>query len=130
LEVCELKAIDRAEFLSFLQAFNEVGHNSAETLAVEYESAVLSARRLALAGSAASKLASTLLEWGRLRSHDAGKPIQFRMPLTHEELGNMAGLSRETVTRLLGKFRKEGLLDQDGPQMTLREPGRMKQLYC
>jgi CRP/FNR family transcriptional regulator len=29
------------------------------------------------------------------------------MPLTHEELGSMAGLSRETVTRLLSKFRRE-----------------------
>ncbi len=56
--------------------------------------------------------------------------LVFRMPLTHEELGNLAGLSRETVTRLLGRFRREGLLEQEGDQMVVPEPEKMERLFC
>ncbi|MDE1155565.1 MAG: helix-turn-helix domain-containing protein [Acidobacteriaceae bacterium] len=35
------------------------------------------------------------------------RSIEIPMPLTHEELGSMCGLSRETVTRLLTRFAKE-----------------------
>ena len=46
------------------------------------------------------------------------------MALTHEELGNLAGLSRETVTRLLGKFRREGMLRIHGSSMTIADTER------
>ena len=84
-----------------------MGMNLAEAVAREYETAVLSARRLALSGSAAGRLASVLLEWGR-RSADVEwslgmatekndeVALRFRMPLTHEELGTMARISCET----------------------------------
>ena len=83
---------------------------------------------LALSGSASSKLASVLLEWGRMGG-GAGA-LEFRMPLTHEELGNMAGLSRETVTRLLAKFRREGMVKQKGETMALPQPEVMERKYC
>jgi CRP/FNR family transcriptional regulator, cyclic AMP receptor protein len=130
LEQCELKVIERDEFFAFMQNFNEVGRNSAIAVAVEYESAIFSAKRLALSGSAAAKLAVTLLEWGRMHKPKEGAPMHFQMPLTHEELGNMAGISRETVTRLLSKFRREGLLEQTAGRMVLCQPEKMEQMYC
>lgn len=130
LEPCEAKAIGRAEFLAFLDRYRDVGRNAALTMAVEYESAMLSARRLALSGSATNKLASVLLDWCRMGEGKLEKAITFRMPLTHEELGNMAGLSRETVTRTLSRFRREGLLEQDGEAMVLLQPGLMESRYC
>jgi CRP-like cAMP-binding protein len=58
-----------------------------------------------------------------------GSAMSFRMPLTHEELGNMAGLSRETVTRTLTKFRREGLVEQKGERMVLPDPAAMEERY-
>jgi CRP-like cAMP-binding protein len=55
-------------------------------------------------------------------------PISFLMPLTHEDLGSMAGLSRETVSRLLTRFRREGLVDQTDDRMTLNQPRQLKTL--
>jgi CRP/FNR family transcriptional regulator len=48
--------------------------------------------------------------------------MRFTLSLTHEELGNLAGLSRETVTRLLGKFQREGLLRIKGSSITISGP--------
>lgn len=130
LERCEVKSIERTEFLQFMERFRDVNRNATVAMATEYENAVLSARRLALSGSAAGKLAAVLLDWGRMGDRSEGEAIEFRMPLSHEELGSMAGLSRETVTRLLSKFRREGLLELEGERMILRQPEKLEALYC
>ncbi len=139
LEECEVRVISRTEFLRFLEKFQEVGSNSAETMAGEYETTVLSARRLALSGSAAGRLANVLLDWGRMSAQKGGTngtakkgeaALRFRMPLTHEELGNMAGISRETTTRVLSKLKKEGLIEIEGERMVLLLPSKLERLYC
>jgi CRP/FNR family transcriptional regulator len=129
LESCEVKAIARGEFLSFMERFRDVSRNTAMTMALEYEGAILSARRLALSGSASGKLANVLLDWAKMGTRLDGKPITFRMPLTHEELGSMVALSRETVTRTLTKFRRDGLIQQEGEMMTLPRPQEMELRY-
>ena len=129
LEICDLKVIGRAEFLAFLESSRDVGRSAAVSIAWEYEGVLLTARRLATSSSAAGKLATALLDWGRMDAAN-GESMEFRMPLTHEELGSMTALSRETVTRLLGKFRREGLLELDGERMVLRAPAKIESLYC
>jgi len=132
LEVCDLKAIGRTEFLAFMESSRDVGRNAAVSIAWEYEGVLLTARRLATSSSAARKLATALLDWGRMDAAEntPAKPMEFCMPLTHEELGSMTGLSRETVTRLLGKFRREGLVELDGERMVLPAPAKMESRYC
>lgn len=131
LERCEVKAIPRAGFLRFMGEFQDVGRNSAVSVAREYECAVLSARRLALSGSAGGKLASALLEWGRMATPRAQgrEPIRFAMSLTHEELGQMAGISRETTTRLLAGFRAQHLVAIEGEDLVLLAPERLEAMF-
>ena len=135
LSPCTIKSIPRAEFVRFMESHTDVSRITALALAREYNSAVLTARRLALHTSAAGKLASTLLDLARvdeLDSHPAhtNLPISFLMPLTHEDLGSMAGLSRETVSRLLTRFRREGHVFQIHDRMTLNHPVQMETHYC
>ena len=135
LEECEVRVIGRADFLRFMEEFQGVGTNSAEALAQQYEMAVASARRLALSGSAAGRLVSVLLDWGQRSGHKSpaetnGAELRFRMPLTHEELGNMAGISRETTTRVLTKLKDDGLIELEGERMVLRAPEELERLYC
>ena len=139
LEECEVRVIDRADFLRFMKEFQGVGTNSAETMAREYETAVLSARRLALSGSAAGRLVNVLLDWGKMSARRSAtddaqekddRALRFRMPLTHEELGNMAGITRETTTRILSKLKGEGLIEVNGQRMVLLLPSQLERLYC
>lgn len=132
LEPCDLKSVRRQDFLHFIETFDEVSHHATTAVNTEYEAALLSARRLALSGSAAGKLARALLDWAHAGQSEqaSGQPITFPMPLTHEELGCMAGIARETVTRLLGKFHREGLLDHTGEHMTLHRLADLEALYC
>jgi CRP/FNR family transcriptional regulator, cyclic AMP receptor protein len=135
LSPCTIKSIPRADFVRFMETHADVSRITALAIAREYNSALLTARRLALSTSAAGKLASALLDWARMGDLDNGParsnlPISFLMQLTHEELGSMAGLSRETVSRLLTRFRREGLINQNHDCMTLTEPAKLETLYC
>ena len=134
-EPCLIKSISRPDFLHFMALHPDVSRIIAHALAGEYNGAVLTARRLALHTSAAGKLASTLLDLARVDDFNntaelTGLPLSFLMPLTHEDLGSMSGLSRETVSRLLTRFRREGQIHQTQDRMTLHHPTQMETRYC
>jgi CRP/FNR family cyclic AMP-dependent transcriptional regulator len=127
LEPTRVKSVNRTEFLQFLEEYGEVGQKSAKVVAKEYREVFLDARRLALSGSAAGRLSQLLLEWAQGSS--CGKPeLRFTMALTHEELANMAGISRETVTRLLNQFERDHLISRRGVAFTILDPANLELL--
>jgi len=66
-----------------------------------------------------ARLAHLLLE---LRKSDAvaeGNGIRLRAKLTHQEMANLIGCSRETVSTILGQFRDDGLVRMDGRTITI-----------
>ena len=120
IEPTQLKSVRRADFLRLLEDFSEVGEKSARVVAAEYRAAYLDARRLAISGSAAAKLAQLLLQLAD--TSECGKHEQrFTMTLTHEELANMCGVSRETATRLLNQFERDGLIERRGASMVIHD---------
>ena len=121
LEPVLLKNVRREEFIAFLESHVEASMHAARALSEEYKSAFFDARRLALAPSAAGRLASVLLDWARHTCTDA-REMRFTMALTHEELANLAGTSRETVTRVLSRFQREKLIQIKGASITLLAP--------
>ena len=50
------------------------------------------------------------------------------MALTHEELANLVGSSRETVTRMLGRFKREKLIQMRGASILILSPEKLEQL--
>ena len=52
------------------------------------------------------------------------------MALTHEELASMAGTSRETMTRLLSRFRRDEWITIKGSSVTILKPEQLERLDC
>jgi len=126
-EPCQVKAVRKQEFLDFLGRHSIASMHAAQSLSGEYLTVFHDAKRLALSGSSAGRLARVLLDWGR--SAASGKPeIRFTMALTHEEIANMAGTSRETVTRLLNQFRRDQWITIKGSSMTIVKPEQLERL--
>ncbi len=124
IEPTLVKNIRREDFLAFLERHGQASMHAAKALSEEYKSAFFDARRLALSPSAAGRLATVLLDWGRAAA--CGKPeMRFTMALTHEELANLAGTSRETVTRVLGRFKKDKLIQVRGSSIVIINPDRL-----
>ncbi len=124
-----IKNIRREDFMAFLKRHGEGSLHAAKSLAEEYKAAFFDARRLALSGSAAGRLAGVLLDWGK-SSAACGQhqQMRFTMALTHEELASLVGSSRETITRMLGRFRKERLIEVHGASIIILSPDGLEQL--
>jgi CRP/FNR family transcriptional regulator, cyclic AMP receptor protein len=124
IEPTLIKTVRKEEFLAFLARHGEASMHAAKSLSEEYKSVFFDARRLALAPTAAGRLASVLLDWGRAAC--CGKEeMRFTMALTHEDLASLAGTSRETVTRALGKFKRDKMISVHGSSLTILDPERL-----
>ncbi len=118
IEPCVIKTIRREQFVELLQEHAPASIRAAQSLSLEYGTVFRDARRLALSTTAGGRLAQLLLEWARsARCGDA--EMKFTMALTHEEIANMAGTSRETVTRLLSQFRRQHWIRVHGSRVTI-----------
>jgi CRP/FNR family transcriptional regulator, cyclic AMP receptor protein len=127
IEPCQVKTIRKQDFVEFLGRHGVASMHAAQSLSNEYMTVFHDAKRLALSNSAAGRLARLLLDWGRAAAN--GKPeIKFTMALTHEEIANMAGTSRETVTRLLNQFRRDQWIAIKGSSMTIVKPEELEHL--
>jgi CRP/FNR family transcriptional regulator len=66
----------------------------------------------------ASRLARVLVRF----SHEYGVPtehgVRIELPVTHQDLANMIGTARETVSRNMARFRQQGYV-RDGHMATL-----------
>ena len=127
IQPTELKSIRREEFLPFLEEQSEAGFHAAKALSEEYKTAFFDARRLALSGSAAARTATVLLDWGRASSSGKAE-MRITMTLTHEELSHLVGGSRETVTRVLGRFKRDKLIQINGSSIVILAPERLERL--
>ena len=128
LEPTQIKSIPRDDFLSFLEKHGEGSLHAAKALSDDYKAAFFDARRLALSSSSAGRLAGVLLDWGKTAATCGKFEMRFTMALTHEELANMVGSSRETVTRMLSRFRKEELIQMRGSSILILAPERLERL--
>jgi CRP/FNR family transcriptional regulator len=113
--------IARDAFLQFLREHGEVAVRVAEQLSRNYYTAYNEIRILGLTSSPAEKFAKLLLSWS-VDSKDPAKSAQVRMTLTHEEIAEMIGTTRETVSRLFSEFKKKHLLQAKGATLTLNKP--------
>jgi CRP/FNR family transcriptional regulator, cyclic AMP receptor protein len=127
LEPTQANFIPRNEFLNFLKEHGEVSLRVAQQLAEAYHSAVAEMRSIGLSHSAAEKLARFLLDW--CASHGEGDgEIRATLTLTHEEIGQMIGASRETVTRLFASFKKKQILQIKGSTLVVRDKAALNTL--
>ena len=66
-----------------------------------------------------ARLAHLLVELSKTEGVAEKQGIRLKVKLTHQEMANLIGCSRETVSATLGQFRDEGLLQLDGRTLTI-----------
>jgi len=104
-----IAVIERDQFLHFMARHPEVYQVVTQELSLQYKVACAQLRTVALAGSAPEKLARLLLDWSE-NGQKTENGMRFRFSLTHEEIGEFIGASRETVTRTLSTFKTRRLV--------------------
>ncbi len=128
-EVCEISFIRMPDFHRLMRTENELVLRIAEHLSEEYNSTCQEIRSLMLSESAGEKLARLLLGWLD-RNGEPSRPGYMKLGLTHEEIAQMIGTSRETVTRLLSEFKKKQLIQQKGSTVLIRNRVGLEAMFA
>ena len=126
LEPSQVNFLPKTDFLKFLSEHNDASMHVAQQLSSNCAGAYEEIRCLGLSASSAAKLARMLLKWGHSESGD--KESKFTLSLTHEEIAQMIGSSRETVTRLFSDFRRRQLIGTKGSTVWLRNVPALREI--
>ena len=119
MEPGQANFIPRDSFLQFLKEQGEVALRVAEQLSRNYYTAYEEIRTLGLATSPSEKFAKLLLSWTTKSAQDDGS-AQVKLTLTHEEVAEIIGTTRETVSRLFSEFKKKQLMQMKGATLVIR----------
>jgi CRP/FNR family transcriptional regulator len=129
LTPAELRPVDRDRFMGFLRTHKEAQMRAVQCICQEYRFALQDACRIALSETVAARLGRLLIELAhQIGEHMVGGGFRFPLLLTHEEMASMTSTTRETVTRTLGQFRKDGWISIEGSVVTVHRPEQLQAL--
>ena len=118
VEPSQANFISRADFLNFLRDHGEATLRVAQQLGETYHTAVAEMRSIGLSHSAGERLARFLLDWCAVHGNQKSA-THVTLTLTHEEIAQAIGASRETVTRVFSEFKKKNLLQMKGSTLII-----------
>jgi len=128
IEPCQVNFIRKADFLRFLQQNPDACLNAARQLSQNYQIAHLQICSLGLSSSVADKLAKLFLGWCNGNGNVSGGSVRLKISYTHEEIAEMIGTSRETVSRLLKTFRERNLITMKGSDLVIHDKRRLQNM--
>jgi len=118
---CSIAALRRRDFLGILSRHPSANQNVARELCADLARIRGRLRIFGLTSSAMARLAHLLLEWCGA-GHPTRNGIQIKCALTHREIGECIGASRETVTRALADFKAHDLVRLHGSNLVVTSP--------
>ena len=118
---CEVLVIPRADFRGFLAA-----HPDAALLAMQ----VLSSRMRVLgeifvnlvSDDVNTRIAKLIVRLAAHYGTRVGKDVVLNIPLTHQEVADMVGTSRQTVTSMFSALNRKGVLRIDNHRICIESP--------
>ncbi|MEN3038753.1 MAG: Crp/Fnr family transcriptional regulator [Candidatus Kryptonium sp.] len=124
----EVLIIYRDDFLNLLNKYPQIAISLLRELAQRLRKADMQIKSLSLK-DAEGRIGCVLImladDLGKMYK---GKVIVEEIP-TQQDLANMAGTSRETVSRILSKFEKQGLIKVEGRTLMILEYEKMKKMF-
>lgn len=129
LEPTQANFISRADFLKFLEKNPQIGMKVAQQLTHSCQSAYEEIRSLGLSRSVPQKLARLVLHWTenkQLAHRSREGKMQVRVTATQEEIAQMVGSSRETISRTLSQFKRDQLIQVKGSLWTIPDDAALE----
>lgn len=120
--------VPRKDFLALLEEHPEICISVVEVLSHQLREAVDRIHYSSGSQPAAEKLAGLLELWVAESGQVTERGIELKLPLTQEEIGQMIGASRETVSRLIAEFEEQGILELEGSRIRIFKGRHLEEL--
>ncbi len=115
------------DFLQLLSEHKDASCLAGEQLIRDCRGAYELVRSVGLAQNATERLARFLLQWAtESRTSDGAHRLRNRF--THDEIGQMIGATRETVTRTLGLLKRDHVIDFSRAELLIRDVTALQQM--
>lgn len=119
--------VGREDMLHFLKLHSDAALHAAQHLARDCSDAYGVVRNIGFSHSVSERFARFLLETAADGEISRGK-VRVRLSMTHEEISQLVGTSRETITRLLSEFRRNDLAELKGSTLIIRNRPALKNM--
>jgi CRP/FNR family transcriptional regulator, cyclic AMP receptor protein len=126
LSPCQLAFVRREQFVHFLEQHPEGSMRMVQHLSDSYYAAFEQVRTLGLSHTAGEKLARLLLSWCAEAGIETENGVRIKITLTHEEIAQMIGTSRETVTRLFSNLKSNRIIELRGSTLLIRDKAALE----
>jgi CRP/FNR family transcriptional regulator, cyclic AMP receptor protein len=129
MQPSQLNFVSREDFLRFLTEHGDACLQAAQHISRDYQDACGVVRSIGLSHSISEKLAKFFLE-SSAAGQVANGVVRTKLALTHEDLSQLIGTSRETITRILSEFRKKDILELKGNTLTIHNKSALERLVA
>lgn len=119
--------VAREDLLRHLRQAGDAGLRAAQLVSRMLYSTLRDVESFWLTDSAEQKLARFFVSLCPPR-HGCRAPIHLAFDFTHEDISQRIGLSRETVTRLVSRFKKRGVLKLTRSMLTICDHDALKRI--
>jgi CRP/FNR family cyclic AMP-dependent transcriptional regulator len=128
MEETELLNLGRGDFLYELEKNPKLALTILRTLGTRLRKADRQIESLALL-DVSGRVARTLLNLASEQGEKTSRGLKIKNRPTHQEIANMSGTTRETVTRVLGDMQKKRLISVEGDDIYLMEGEAFQESY-
>lgn len=123
VDVC---VVPRDKVISFLEQNPEVLMDLTKRVLVGLEG-VLTRMQYLLFGKAYNKVASSILLCSRRFGEKTHNGTKIQIPLTHQDIANLAGLARETASVEIKKLERMGIIASPSKRIVVLDEERLKE---
>lgn len=120
-----LAVIPRETFLRFISTYPEARLGLTVALSEQYKFAQRETKFLGLGDTSTVRLAHLLLEWSAEHGVAGEDGVHIPLHVTHGDLAQAIGTTRETVTRLLGNLIRTGLIERRANTIVVLHPAEL-----
>jgi len=120
--------ISRTDLLNLMGRQQSFNSDLVEMFSRQFSEFVDNTRMLLLSESALEKLARLIVRWGRDFGERTTEGVRVQILLTQEEIAQMIGASRETVTRLFSALKRDKIIRVKRDALWIRDSDALASL--
>lgn len=123
----ELAFILRQDFMNFLNEHSDARQLTNQQLVNDCRAAHDLIRTIGLSQSIHERLARVFLQWAKGSKFIDGS-YRINIGFTHDEIGQLIGVRRETVSRTMSQLKKQGIAELSGATLVIHNKATLERL--
>jgi CRP/FNR family transcriptional regulator, cyclic AMP receptor protein len=129
MQPSQLNFAGREDFLRFLKEHGDACLHAAQQISRECQDAYDVVRTIGLSHSVSWRVAKFLLA-AAADGRVTNGAVRATLALTHEDIAQLTGSSRETITRILSEFRKKDIVELKGSTLIIHNKSALQRLVA